>query len=94
MPSKKHLHSYKRDKQRRNCYLCTDPECSHYTTKDFLLGKAAACAQCGEKLILTAEILRKRNPIRCNNCLRPAEVKVEADIFDKIFAKVEQGEEE
>ena len=63
----KHLHEYMRSSGSKNIYRCTDPDCTHYQQKEFLLGKRARCGKCKNEMILTKDQLKNRVP-SCMNC--------------------------
>lgn len=62
---KKHRHN-KTDPRLRDCYRCTDPECSHYTSRLELLGKWSKCG-CGQEFLLNAHHLSLAVP-KCLDC--------------------------
>lgn len=72
MPLKgKHLHTYKMvpHKTRTDLYMCTDAHCSHTINAQYLEGKAAACANCGEEFaIFKEQLTRHRKFLKCEKC--------------------------
>ncbi len=79
-----HQHSYKRVRGKDNTYRCLDPHCSHFVTSEFLEGKAAACASCGEEFVISSKQLQlKRVLLKCANC------KTRAEFGGKVIKPVE-----
>lgn len=79
MPAINHIHTYKRLilKSGRNSparYMCADPDCSHNTLADLLIGKSSLCNKCHEKFVLTYEDLRRAKPL-CINCSNTKEAR-------------------
>lgn len=96
MKAKKHLHSYAAVKGRKNTYMCTDPECTHFTQREFLLGKKSLCPKCFEPFILTFESF-KRKVVICDFCGSSESAKKLRKIkqnIEKISANLHLGKEE
>ena len=68
MPVIDHIHSYRRV-GKSDKFHCTHPVCTHYTQKEFLIGKYSLC-KCGEKFILDYRALQLKFP-HCIECLKP-----------------------
>lgn len=64
-----HVHSFVRVKRRKTMYMCNDPHCTYRQDKDFLVGKASLCCNCGQEMVLTGEMLRLARPAHatCRN---------------------------
>lgn len=77
----KHLHTYRRIKERPDYYACIHPDCTHYINKMFLHNKRARCYYCGEPFIISSDILRY-SKLRCSECRqnKPKEVKKQAEL--------------
>jgi formylmethanofuran dehydrogenase subunit E len=90
MPSIKHLHIYERSKPKHvkpQIFRCVDPDCSHYTTREFLIGKRSRCIQCGTEFILDLVQLANKKP-KCINCSDTKESKVKKasrSIMEELF---------
>ena len=69
MASKNHYHIYERVgsvKQQNPRYRCIDPDCTHFQTKDLIMGNRAMC-ECGTTFLLTWDVIRLKRP-RCAKC--------------------------
>lgn len=62
MPSKDHIHTYRRVKTQPNRYMCADPTCSHSQIKEMLNGKESLCWACGNKFVLDSQHLKRAKP--------------------------------
>lgn len=67
MSALRHTHTYRRSRARNNLYQCTDPACSHYADRKFIVGKLAKCPDCGREYILTPYDLKLATP-KCEQC--------------------------
>lgn len=63
----KHLHTYRRSKTNSDIYRCLDPDCTHYTHREFIEGKRALCGKCRSEFIVSKEQLKNALPV-CINC--------------------------
>jgi hypothetical protein len=75
MSSKNHVHKYQyknigNKAKPRKVYACAFPDCTHYLpTISLARGKETICHQCGEKMILSSDIVRQRTvKPRCLYC--------------------------
>ena len=68
MPALKHLHTYQRMKERPKMFRCVHEKCTHFQSKELLLGKLARCI-CGNEYHLSVQSLRLKNP-HCESCTR------------------------
>jgi len=84
MASLKHPHIYKRLK--KDYYRCVHPDCTHFIHKKLLLGKRAACTDCGGEFILTYENLR-RAACKCPMCSNTKESKM-AQLASSVMEKI------
>ena len=66
MGTNRHLHTYERINGSKNRFRCIDPDCTHTSTKELLLGKRAMCVKCQQDCILTKEALRRKR-VWCAN---------------------------
>ncbi len=48
MSSINHLHTYRRSKDNFDVYRCKDPRCTHFDTRDAIVGKEILCSTCHE----------------------------------------------
>jgi hypothetical protein len=65
---KRHLHTYKRVRTRKNIYMCMHPDCTHFKAKEFLVNKRAECIICHNPFIMTPNLLRRAS-VRCEECV-------------------------
>lgn len=80
MPAKVHIHRYIRavgrltetnkDSGFVNYYKCADPNCSHYTKADLILGKKSICNRCLKEFILPIALRSLTNRPHCKDCTR------------------------
>jgi hypothetical protein len=81
MPSLKHTHSYVRRgskglAKKEKLWKCADPNCTHFTTREDVLGKLSLCPNCMTKeFVLTHEDLRRAKP-KCKDCANTAEAEI------------------
>jgi len=68
MPIVEHLHTYRRVGKSAT-FCCYHPICTHFTKKEFLIGKKAMC-RCGNPFILDYRALQLKVP-HCLECLKP-----------------------
>ena len=68
-PEEKHIHEYERSKTNKNVYRCVAPDCSHYHSREYLLGKRARCGKCKEPFLLDRFQLINKIPV-CSRCTR------------------------
>jgi len=64
------VHQYKRIKQKpseRIIYRCMRPNCNHYLTPEFILGKVSICWQCKEEFVMDPYAVERQFP-KCPNC--------------------------
>lgn len=59
----RHLHTYVKSDTRhpdwaKQIYRCTHPDCKHYIQAQFIIGKRASCAACGEPFIIPREQIK------------------------------------
>ena len=82
MPSIRHIHKYKRVRQGRNkdyiIFRCTLVNCTHYLSKEFLIGKEGICWSCNNKFVFLSARDLILKP-KCQECSGRA-IKVDADI--------------
>ena len=75
MPAKDHVHMYQAVGNKRDQFMCVDPDCSHTQRKDLLIGKRAKCgAICGNEFILDSYALSRKTP-RCYLCRKEKRTK-------------------
>lgn len=75
MPAIKHTHTYGKMKNRPGYWKCNHPECTHYVHRDFVMGKASLCNQCGGIIpVLNHHHLALVKPL-CINCSNTKEAK-------------------
>jgi hypothetical protein len=67
MPSKSHIHTYRRIKGDKRRMMCIDPDCSHTKPIAELWGKRSRCPRCREPWIMEATDLRWVLPT-CPSC--------------------------
>ena len=80
MPAKEHVHRYVRavgrltednkDSGFIGYYKCNDPECSHYTKAELILGKKSICNRCGAEFILPLALRALTNRPHCKDCTK------------------------
>lgn len=80
MPAKSHTHRYVRavgriteenkDSGFIGYYKCGDPNCSHYTKAELILGKKSICNRCGAEFILPIALRNLTNKPHCKDCTR------------------------
>ena len=63
----KHLHIYKRIKERPDYYQCIHPDCTHYIHRMFLRNKRATCYVCHEPFVIASKTLCYAK-LRCEDC--------------------------
>jgi len=66
----KHTHQYRRIKQppsNRIIYRCMRPDCNHYLTPEFILGKASVCWQCKTDFVMDPYSTERQFP-KCKDC--------------------------
>lgn len=87
MPTLNHLHTYERIRRNKNRYRCIHPRCTHFSTKELIIGKSALCTLCQNEFILDAYALSLKSP-RCEKCRRRKvkyqEKKVTPDILKEL----------
>ena len=66
-PPSKHLHIYQRSKNNKNIYKCVDPDCTHYTNKEFIENKRARCFKCKDEFVIPPSQLKNKNVV-CDFC--------------------------
>lgn len=65
------LHIYRRVKHssgRKDIFMCAHPYCTHVTSVEYLLGKAAECPYCGREYIMRAKQFKREVLLHCPNC--------------------------
>lgn len=80
MPAKDHIHTYVRaigritpaneHSKMVGYYKCADPECSHYTKAEMILGKKSICTKCRKEFILPIALRSLTNKPHCKDCFR------------------------
>lgn len=93
MPHKVHIHRYVRavgrltnknkDSGFVDYYKCADPDCSHYTKADLILGKKSICNRCSLAFILPMSIRNLTNRPHCRACTKKRTVSIEPSIFQE-----------
>lgn len=71
MPSKKHIHKYRRVKLKPSgkiVYACALPDCTHYQRSELVIGKSSICWTCGKDFVLTPALLSQRAKPSCKSC--------------------------
>lgn len=86
----KHIHSYIRVRKSRNLYMCSAPDCKHYTQRRFILGKESLCTECGEKFILDSYDLKLARPVCHKNCSQRPEYVFLRNQRNEIFKLLEK----
>ncbi len=76
-----HIHTYWRDRKRKNIYKCAAPDCSHYIEKNFLEGKQSLCNSCGREIVLTPYHLTTARP-KCDFCSKHKRARALKEIAD------------
>ncbi len=83
----KHLHTYKRIKQgERHIFKCVHPDCTHFTSRELLLGKRSLCPNCQKPMILSGKLLQLANP----TCMDCKELKAKGEQVDKVTSNIER----
>ena len=85
MPKLKHAHTYEKMKTRPNYFRCIHPDCTHFTSKEHIVGKKATCV-CGALFILRTPDLRLKRP-HCENCGKSELQKERIALRDKLANK-------
>jgi hypothetical protein len=75
MPREKHLHVYRRLKNSKTTFYCTELNCFHNIQKDMLRGKKGICPFCRGEMVYDAYSLKLATPI----CLKCRTSKVNED---------------
>ena len=75
----KHLHEYMRSSGSKNIYRCVDPDCTHYQSKEFLIGKRARCYKCKNEMLLNKSQLSNKVPV-CLECSKSKSAKRVKDV--------------
>lgn len=91
MASLRHIHTYRRHETRPEIMRCAHPECSHFTERATLDGKASICNICGSEFVLSKDDLRRTKP-RCFNCSttqKARQFQNAASLMASIIQKVE-----
>lgn len=96
MPSLNHIHEYERSKTNIEIYKCTHPSCTHYTTRDLLLGKEIICSKCKEVAVATqmqlkaGQVRKGVKSLTCLKCSRSPkrlEAIASQELVDNLFRK-------
>lgn len=56
------VHIYERSPTNRKIFRCVAPNCSHYWTVEFIVGKYARCFYCFQPFVLSKEMLKRKRP--------------------------------
>lgn len=83
-----HIHTYERSIRSKNTYRCIDPECSHFHTAEFLIGKKALCAKCHQPFLLERWMLIGKMSVKTPLCLSCGNSK-KARMHQKLAGTVE-----
>jgi len=84
MPEPKHIHTYERSRANPKVYRCIDPDCTHYHSAEFLVGKRALCNKCQEAFVLERAQLVGKNSVKrplCLNCSNSARAKAHREML-------------
>jgi len=51
-------------------YRCAEPNCTHYTKAELILGKKSICNRCSKEFILPLSLRNLTNRPHCKDCTR------------------------
>jgi hypothetical protein len=91
-----HIHTFARSRKNKDIYKCIHPDCTHYTDREYLVGKRALCGKCASEFILDRVQLKNALPV-CLNCTKSARGKKFTEtktLLTDIFSKVEEMRKE
>src|SRR5688572_19530632 len=81
------IHTYKKIKRRKaknnsiSNYIFACIKCTHYITDEFILGKLALCALCGNEYNVNLYAKHSLKLLHCDACTKRAKTQKEADDF-------------
>lgn len=87
----KHLHTYRRSRANPEIYKCLDPDCTHYTKREFIEGKRALCGKCHSEFIISKEQLKNALPV-CINCSKSKAADIHRGVkseLEKILSAID-----
>lgn len=89
MPVMNHTHTYVKMNSRRRArdnhyFKCAHPKCTHFASRELILGKESICSICHENvIILDREALQRANPrcVKCSNTKQSKQIKAIENLF-------------
>lgn len=86
-----HVHVYERSENInpnwiKQVYRCIDPDCSHYTQAQFIIGKRALCAVCKEPMVIEKAQLRNKKVVGlcCSKSKRAKAFQTAAKVTEEL----------
>ena len=87
MAGLKHVHRYEKATLGRNkwpIHRCDLPDCSHYISSELVSGKFSICHRCGERFVITKDLLKLAKP-HCRKCIERKITSETKQIVDDIL---------
>lgn len=93
-----HIHTYERSISNKSVYRCIDPDCMHYHTAEFLIGKKSICNKCKRPFLLERWMLIGKMAVRspmcldCGNSKKARAHKNLKNFVEKFFLEIDKEE--